>query len=120
MSINRNTAVFAGEITLEYATSDLTAIGVDAIKYEECLSLPTGQRSPSGCNHYQQTSGLVTIAAGSSSGGFTVNIMNDLCRQPFFRFIQVTLSVPGSGALQGQKIQAQIRIDDDDFLQDLC
>ena len=37
-----------------------------------------------GCYHYEQTNGIVTIAAGSTTGGFTIRIMNDLCRQHYF------------------------------------
>ena len=32
--VDRDLAVFANEVTLHYATSDLTAMGVDADKYE--------------------------------------------------------------------------------------
>lgn len=112
--------VYSGELSLEYATSDLSAWGVDSIKFASCLTLPTNLRSPAGCGHYQQTHGIVTIPAGITSGVFTINIMNDLCRQKYFRYLQVTLAVPGSSALQGENVMTRVRIDDDDFLRAAC
>ena len=120
INIERDLEVYAGEIVLEYATSDLTAKGVDTDKFDECLTLPTVQRNAAGCYHYEQTSGVVTIAAGSSTGGFTVRIMNDLCRQHYFRNLQLTISVPGSASLQGESMQSMLRIDDDDFILSAC
>ena len=112
----RDTAIYSGEVMLEYATTDLSAVGVDAEKFAECLTLPTGTRSGALCGHYQQTSGIVRIPPGTTSGVFTINIMNDLCRQKFFRYVQLTVSVPGSSVLQSEILSAKVRIDDDDFL----
>ena len=116
----RDLSIYTGEVILEYATTDLSGVGVDALKFAECLTLPTGIRSAALCGHYQQTSGLVRIPPGTTSGVFTVNIMNDLCRQKFFRYVQITLSVPGSASLQSEALSAKIRIDDDDFLLAAC
>jgi hypothetical protein len=120
LTVLRDLATYSGELSLEYATSDLSAIGVDADKFAACLQLPTNQRSPAGCGHYQQTHGIMTIAADTTSGVFTINIMNDLCRQKYFRYLQVTLAVPGSSALQGETVMTRVRIDDDDFLRAAC
>tara|TARA_B110000090_G_C13234328_1_gene389908 strand:- start:113 stop:265 length:153 start_codon:yes stop_codon:yes gene_type:complete len=46
--------------------------------------------------------------------------MNDLCHERFLKYVQVTLSVPGAGPLQGEAVSAKIRIDDDDFAQSVC
>ena len=73
-----------------------------------------------GCGDYQQATGEVTFAAGSSTALFTVNIMNDLCYEHFSEYVQLTLSIPGSGVLQGESYFAKLRIDDDDFDDGTC
>lgn len=118
--VSRDPDVYAGELVLEYATSDLTATGVDATKFAECMGIAANLRGPSGCGDYQQTTGQLVIPVGSNEAGFKVNIMNDQCYERFLEFVQVTLSVPGSSVLQGETLSAKIRIDDDDFLSDPC
>jgi hypothetical protein len=84
------------------------------------MDLATNERGPAGCGDYEQTKGVLRLAAGSVSGGFDVRIMNDLCKERFMKYIQVTISVPGSAALQGEAVSCKIRIDDDDYLLDPC
>ena len=76
-------------MAIEFATSDLTAQGVDPAKYAACLLISVGERAAAGCGDYEQTSGVVVIAAGDTSGGFTVSIVDDLCRERFMEYIQV-------------------------------
>ena len=45
--------------SLGYSTSDLTALGVDPIKFDTCLGHPR-----EGCGDYEQSSGEVTFNAG--------------------------------------------------------
>ena len=118
--VQRNPQVYAGELVLEYATSDLTATGVDTARFDECMALATNLRGPSKCGDYEQTSGFVVIPAGSNTAGFGIRIMNDLCHERFLKYVQITLSVPGAGALQGNAVSARLRIDDDDFLEKEC
>jgi len=118
--VTRNLAVFAGDVIIEYATSDITALGVDKYKFSECMGIATNLRGPAKCGDYQQTSGNLLIPAGANSGGFKVPIMNDLCLEKFPKYIQVTLSIPGGASLQGEAMSTKIRIDDDDFLQNKC
>ena len=120
ITIFRDVNIFDGELTIEYATSDLTALGVDSVKYAACLAMAASLRADAGCGDYEQTTGIIHFSEGSNSGGFEVNLMNDQCRQRFFRYIQLTLSIPGSSALQGEMVNAKIRLDDDDFLQPEC
>ena len=94
--------------------------GVDAVKFDECLSIAGSLRGAAGCGDYQQTTGQLLIPKGSNEAGFKVRIMNDQCYERFLEFVQVTLSVPGSSALQGETLVAKIRIDDDDFLSSTC
>lgn len=115
LTILRDLSVYAGTIVVEFATSDLTARGVDKARYEECLLLAPLQRGPAGCGDYQHSSGVVVIPEGVKSGGFTVNILDDLCKERFMEYVQVTLSVPGSAALQGERLSTKIRIDDNDY-----
>ena len=87
--INRDLTVYPGELALHYATSDLTAQGVDSIKYAACQNLAPSDRGTSNCGDYGQTSGVLIIAAGVSSGAFQVPILNDLCKERFMKYIQV-------------------------------
>ena len=115
LTLLRDLSVYAGEIVVEYATSDLTARGIDEAKYAACMDLPTMQRGPQGCGDYLHAAGSVIIPAGVKSGGFQVRIVDDLCKERFMKYIQVTLSVPGAAALQGERLSAKIRIDDNDY-----
>ena len=133
----RDLSVNSDAITLHYATSDLTAKGVDTIKFDDCLRKPISERYGLGCGDYELTHGYVTIEANRNSGGFIVRLMDNLCNTGFPRFIQVclqfqsclishkwilqlTLALPGSGAILGENYFATLRIDDDDLSKDLC
>jgi len=118
--VKRDLAVFSGDVHLEYGTSDLSAKGVDRLKYTYCMTIPPADRGPLDCGDYLQASGRFTIFAGDTSGEFKVYLIDDLCHEKYPEYIQVTLSVPGSNALQGSKVSAKLRIDDDDFLREKC
>lgn len=53
------------------------------------MSISPGLRSQSNCGDYEQTTGVLVIPKGVSSGGFTVNIVDDQCYERFMEFIQV-------------------------------
>ena len=89
ISVVRNAATFAGDITIEYATSDLTARAVNASHYTYCLSLPPHRRGPADCGDYQQTNGLLTIPTGSNFGAIKVPITDNLCLDRYLKYIQV-------------------------------
>lgn len=120
ITVVRDPIVYAGEIIVEVATSDLTAYGVDSYKYDACQKISTDIRSTAGCGDYRQTRETIVIPNGVNSGGADVYIMNNLCRSIAPRYVQLSLSVPGSASLQGQKLLAKIRIDDDDYLTSDC
>lgn len=44
LTILRDVSIFDGLIVLEYATSDLTAKGIDEAKYKECMLAATADR----------------------------------------------------------------------------
>jgi hypothetical protein len=104
----------------EYATSDLSARGVDTATFEACLRLPVKARAARGCGDFELTRGLLHLRAGADRGGFTVRVMDDLCRERFMVYAQLTLSVPGAAVITGEAVQAKLRIDDDDFTRDEC
>ncbi|GMH95725.1 hypothetical protein TrST_g6431 [Triparma strigata] len=106
-------AVTDSILTVGYATSDLTATGIDGDKFLKCNALPSNRRD--GCGDYQQTSGEVTFLRGAGSATFTVNIMNDFCKERYMEYVQLTLNVPGGGVLSGDGFMAVIRIDDNDW-----
>jgi hypothetical protein len=120
VKVLRDRQVFNGEVIIEYSTSDLTAKGIDADLWAQCDAAPAALRGPLGCGDYRQTSGLLTIPAGAQEASFNVPIVNDLCRERFLEYLQVTVSVPGSASLQGEKLLTKVRIDDDDFTQKTC
>ena len=93
--INRDLTVYPGELALHYATSDLTAEGVDSVKFNACQSLAPSNRGAALCGDYRQTSGILVISEGVSSGAFQVPIVNDLCKERFMKYIQVRTCVRG-------------------------
>lgn len=90
--IKRDVRIYSGKFTVHYATSDLTATGVDSIKFATCLQQTTMQRGSSLCGDYQQTSGLLTFQDGAESGEFEIGITNDLCKERFMKYIQVSIN----------------------------
>jgi len=88
IKLRRDLTIFDGLVVLEYATSDLTARGVDAAHYAYCLMLSVEQRSLEYCGDYEQSAGLVHILPGENSGGFNINIMDDTCYEKNMEFIQ--------------------------------
>ena len=89
LTLLRDLNVYAGAMVVEFATSDLTAQGVDDAKYEECLRIPAERRAAAGCGDYLLTAGVVEFPAGATTAGFTVSIVDDLCRERFMEYIQV-------------------------------
>ena len=87
--INRDLTVYPGELAIHYATSDLTAQGVDLTKFSACQSLAPSDRGAALCGDYAQSSGILVINAGISSGAFQVPILNDLCKERFMKYLQV-------------------------------
>jgi hypothetical protein len=115
ITIARDLDVFSGRMVLQYATSDVTARGVDTSFFNYCLTIGPEERAPIGCGDYEQTSGYVFFEEGVAAGGFEVRIMDDRCYERYEELVQLTLSIPGNGVLQGERVEAMIRIDDDDF-----
>lgn len=89
ITVLRDLAVNDGPLTLEFATSDLSAQGIDSNKFNECMLLPVKERTSSGCFDYEQTRGLMHILRGDDRGTFTVRIVNDLCQERFMKYVQV-------------------------------
>ncbi len=136
-TVLRDLQIYDGELILEFATSDLTAKGIDSNHYQFCMNHTAVERHRLGCGDYEQTVGIIVFPAGVSSSGFTVNVIDDDCYERDMKYIQVSaalliksllvfsffpsqlsLSVPGGGPLQGEGFDALIRIDDDDYGKD--
>jgi hypothetical protein len=105
-------------LTIAYATSDLTAKGIDTAKFAECMNRPVAARE--GCGDYLMVAGEVTFEPGDASVNFVVYLVNDLCHEHHPEYLLVTLSVPGAGAAQGEDFIARVRIDDDDLGGQYC
>jgi hypothetical protein len=102
--------------SIGYSSSDLSAIGVDTSKYEDCMRLHASERD--GCGDYEQAAGEVTFNEGEEFTYFTVRIMDDLCTERDMEFIQLNLHQFGGSVLRGENYRAQLRIDDNDFERD--
>ena len=89
LTIQRDVDVYPDRMVLEYATSDLTARGVDPEFYNYCQSLPVNHRAQIGCGDYEQTVGRVVLESGIPEGSFEIRIMDDRCYERFSKFIQV-------------------------------
>ena len=114
VAVSRPSAFAAEEQTVEYATSDVTARGVGAARFDACLRLPARERDAS-CGDYEHTAGQLTLAPGQATGAFTVRIMDDDCREHHLEYVQLSLSLPGGAAVASEHHAALLRIDDDDF-----
>lgn len=93
IALNRNLDIYSGRLVIEYATSDLTAQGVDRYKFDSCLALSPMNRAAAGCGDYEQTRGLLILAPNSNSGGFKIRIMNDMCKEFYMKYVQVTMDL---------------------------
>ncbi|GMI03622.1 hypothetical protein TrRE_jg8633 [Triparma retinervis] len=113
ITVMRDGAYTDSILTVGYAVSDLTATGVDSVKFAACEANPASQRD--GCGDYELSSGEITFTRGSNSAVFTVKIMNDFCKERYMEYAQLSLSIPGGGALSGDGFLAVLRIDDNDW-----
>jgi hypothetical protein len=118
ITISRDADYTGHALTVAYATSDVTAKGIDSLRYIECENTAVSARE--GCGDYVQTAGEVTFAAGDSSVNFVISIVNDFCNEHYPEYVQLTLSIPGSAAIGGEEYYAKLRIDDDDFAYSEC
>ena len=100
-------------LTIGYSTSDLSAIGVDASKFEECLQTSVSKRD--GCGDYEQAAGEVTFEEGEEHTYFIIRVMDDHCTERRLEYVQLNLHQLGGSPLRGENYRAQLRIDDDDW-----
>jgi len=108
----------SAQLSIGYSTSDLTAIGVDRHKFHTCSNLRLEDRS--GCGDYEQSSGILTFAIGQNEATFNISIVNDSCWERHIKYVQLNLHIPGAAAIQGEHFRAQLRIDDDDWMGQIC
>jgi hypothetical protein len=116
---NRPACDLENPATISYSTSDITAIGVDQARYDDCMNKPITQRT-SICGDYLQTSGELHFKKFEKAQSFFVNLIEDNCYEHYMETLLVTLSLPGAGPLQGELYRAIVRIDDDDYDSDPC
>jgi hypothetical protein len=117
--LTRDLAVSKERLVISFATSDISALGVDTETFEYCLSLYLDDRDLS-CGDYEQTAGDVVFAEGVAEAVFFVRVMDNPCRQLRTRFVQLTLGLPGGSAFIGDSRMALLRIDDDDLEKEEC
>jgi len=117
--LTRADAVAYESITVEVATSDLTAAGVGTEAFEDCMLLAIAARSNS-CGDYERTNAKITFAEGDTTAAFSVRVVDNACREHYPEYVQLTLSVPGSFAAVSEKHLALLRIDDQDFHKEPC
>ena len=88
-------------LTIRYATSDNTAVGIDATQYAACLLLPLQDRT-SNCGDYQQTAGELVFGVGESLKQIVVPIMDDECYEHDREYFQIDLHIPGGDVLPSE------------------
>lgn len=98
------------QYSIAYSVSDLTAIGVDSTKYEECMTMPLYDRD--GCGDYEQTSGVVTFNSGENEAYFTIRVVEDWCIENNMEYAQLNLHQIGGSPLHGEGYRAQLRLMD--------
>jgi hypothetical protein len=106
-------------LTVSWATSDMTATGVDKETYERCFTIPAIDRYGS-CGDYMVSAGDLYFEAGITAKSFFVPLMDNGCYEHAMKYFRVALHVPGGGVLRGEQYEARVRIDDDDMLDDPC
>jgi hypothetical protein len=111
--VQRDLAYSTSALSIGYSTSDLTAIGVDTAKYDECMNLNAVERD--GCGDYEHTSGVVTFEEGEEYAWFIARIIDDYCTERNMEYVQLNLHQLGGSLLRGEDYRAQLRIDDDDW-----
>ena len=100
-------------LTIGYSTSDLSAIGVDVSKFDECLRSHVSERE--GCGDYEQAAGEITFKQGEEHAYFTIRVMDDHCIERRLEYVQLNLHQLGGSPLRGENYRAQLRIDDNDW-----
>lgn len=113
--VYRDATLYDGDMYVDYATSDLSAKGVNDEMYLTCMAMSPYHRGLYGCGNYRRVQGTLFIPRGYNFSGFTVPLINDDCLSRFPKYIQLNLYVTGSAVFAGQATSAVIRIDDDDF-----
>ncbi|RHY37316.1 hypothetical protein DYB34_000657, partial [Aphanomyces astaci] len=105
-------------LTIGYATSDRSAVGIDSDWYTACLGMMIQNRVR--CGDYVQTRGELTFNVGESNKVIAVSIVDDWCYEQYPKYIALRLNVLGGDVLLGEQFAMVIRIDDDDFGRDTC
>ncbi|ETW09107.1 hypothetical protein, variant [Aphanomyces invadans] len=105
-------------LTIGYATSDSSAVGIDSTWFAACLGMMIQNRVR--CGDYLQTRGELTFNIGESNKVIAVSIMDDWCYEQYPKYISLRLNVLGGDVLLGEQFAMVIRIDDDDFGRDPC
>jgi hypothetical protein len=70
------------------ATSDVTARGVDTLRFAECMAAPVAARRAAGCGDYLQVAGEATFAEGRATTSFIVFLVNDACASSHARLVR--------------------------------
>ena len=88
-------------LSVRWATSDGSAVGVSARKGAECQGLPPAARGAAGCGDYVASAGELTFGAGVGRMDIQVVIMGSAGGEG--RTFAVELFSPGGSRVQGEK-----------------
>ena len=105
----------SGTAHIGYATSDITAVGVNADIFYKCQKYFNFERRPDVCGDYLMTAGELTFLPTQFDQTIRVEIMDDWCNERYSEFFRVQLFLVGGPALIGEKYDTVVRIDDDDI-----
>ena len=97
---------------LQYATSDITAMGTPQKDFEICMQYYKSERGE--CGDYVEQTGTVTFAPGAASTAIRLYIVDDFCPERFDEVFKISLFLPGGDVLTGKEYAAFVVIEDDD------
>jgi hypothetical protein len=87
--IRRDISYYQGPLEVQYATSDITAIGVDRSTFANCLRFSEGKR-PIKCGDYLHTYGILKFLFGQSSVSVKIILTPNNCKYAYSRYGQVS------------------------------
>ena len=105
----------SGTAHIGYATSDITAIGVNADIFYKCQKYFNYERRPQACGDYLMAAGELTFAPTQFDQTIRIEIMDDWCHERYGEFFRIQLFLIGGPAIIGEKYATVVRIDDDDL-----
>jgi hypothetical protein len=102
-------------LRINFATRDLTAIGVSRRHAGYCRILEKENRAREFCGDYEQVVGELVFPPGVNRRDIAIPLIDDACYEPDAEMFVVQLYLPGGAAIRGEGYSITVIIDDDDI-----